>query len=55
MSYYATEMLNESQISAEFAGRQEVEYADLKLAMEFKEKVAFTRPLPLEFIKEIAT
>lgn len=55
MSYYSTEMLSEANVLCEFAGKSEIEYSDLKLAIEFKEKTAFTRPLPLEFIKEIAS
>jgi hypothetical protein len=50
MSYYSTEMLSEANVLCEFAGKNDIDVADLKLAIEFKQKVAFTRPLQLSFI-----
>jgi len=55
MTYYTQDLLNEAGILSEYAQKSEVDIHDLKLAIECKQKLSFTRPLPNEFIQEIAS
>ena len=51
---YTSEVLEESQVYAEHAGRETVELDDVKLAVEAKLQTEFTRPAGTEEMHEYA-
>ncbi len=55
MHYYVTEMLQESKVYKEYAGKKQIDVNDVKLAISSKAYNSFTRPLPISVIKQIAS
>lgn len=54
MNYYGTELISEAKSLKDYAKKKSIDVNDVRLAIHERQFNAFTRPLPITFMKSVA-
>lgn len=54
MNYYISETIQEAKTFRDYAGKNKIDVADMRLAINSKNYDSFVRPIPMSTVKEIA-
>ena len=54
MQYYISETVQEAKVYRDYAKKSQIDVADMRLAISAKNYDSFTRPLPIDTIKQVA-
>ena len=54
MHYYVTETVSEAKQYCDYAGKERIDVGDMRLAIAGKNYDSFTRPLPVNTVRQVA-
>jgi hypothetical protein len=55
MNYYVSETVQEARSYRDYAKKQAIDVADVRLAIASRSCDSFTRPLPMSTVKQVAS